>query len=847
MPTQADIEDGERIDITVQVVTELDRPSNKMAKRLKVRDTADNEFPLAIWKNNALSDFAWESGRWYELENARGNEYRGKKSLNGSSRLRAETVEPPVDDDEDSSDSEKTSEGQLFDTLQNGLPYLSLFPFDRDFETLSVYEYRIEADDAFEDSPMDATYNLAAYLRSSSDAAVTHAGVMSLISTEPLETYLPDPFTLTDETRVILRANETADNETVVRLLQQLIKKSINTDEYETGRVDRIRTKAPIISGSGGLFEACLAYRVGIEVLPSGDAYVGIEVSHHARSQATVDEYMDRVNATVDELVDTHVEHDPETYSTPGSGRLKGLADLRFTDPIQDFGNQSLADWYERKDRVSDEMLEQLRSENPRLVEVQYNPNDDETSVHVPQLLRVAPRKEVVKQLAPRFHREWDSRAKMLPDERFKKATEFVAGLDALPAVDAELDPTPVGPSISFMSTEVDRTDNLRFGNDRTADLPGTGLSRYGVYRRPSSFRLHYLVPERYTDEFGEFRTRIENQLKGINCSPDETSYSEYTFGREIEYSNAAAAISDVDVVLAAVPSPTNEFIQDGTIDDPYGEFKKALGKQTIPSQMVRVDNLDNKWVVRNTSLGIVAGAGGVPWRVYQMPGNADCFVGLDATRDPDTGQFLGASANVVLADGTVFVSETQSIQSGETFDEDAVVDVLKDVHREFVRVEGDTPNSIVVHRDGRLFEDVDAILTPFEGTGIDIDILDIRKSGAPRAAFRRDGQFRVDHKGRIFIARNDDYGFLTTTGRPEFDDSDGLGTPRTLRVVRRAGDTPMQTLLEQVYWLSESHVGSAQRSTRLPITTYYADRCAEAARKGYLVNGELIRGVPYI
>ena len=846
MPTQADIEDGKRIDITVQVMTELDCTSNKMAKRLKVRDTAGNEFPLAIWKNNALSDFAWETGRWYELENARGNEFRGEKSLNGSSRLQAEAVESPVNDEESSGTGEPSAD-QLFNTLQDGLPYLSLFPFDRNFETLSVYEYRIEANDAFDESPMDATYNLAAYLRSSTDVAVTHAGVMSLVSTEPLNVYLPDPFTLTDENRVTLHADEQGDNETMVRLLQQLIKKSISTAEYETGRVDRIRTKAPVISGPEGLFEACLAYRASIEVLPSGDAYVGIEVSHHARSQATVDEYIERVNVTVDELVDTHVEHDPETYTKPGSGRLKGLADVRFTDPIQDFGNQSLADWYERKGRVSDEMLERLRSANPRLVEIQYNPNDDETSVHVPQLLRVAPRKEVVKQLAPKFHREWDRRAKMLPDERFQKATQFVAGLDALSAVDARIEPTPVGPSISFMSTEVDRADNLRFGNDRTADLPGSGLRRYGVYRRPSSFKLHYLVPERYTDEFDGFRDRIERQLEEIDCVPDETSSSEYTLGQEIEYSSAAAAISDVDAVLAAVPSPTNDFIQDGTIDDPYPEFKKALGKQTIPSQMVRVDNLDNKWVVRNTALGIVAGAGGVPWRVDQMPGDADCFVGLDATRDPETGQFLGASANVVLADGTVFVSKTQSLQSGETFDEDAVADVLKDVHREFVRVEGDSPDSIVVHRDGRLFEDVDAILAPFDGTGIDIDILDIRKSGAPRAAFRHNDQFRVDHKGRLFIARNDDYGFLTTTGRPEFDDSDGLGTPRTLRVVRRAGETPMQTLMEQVYWLSESHVGSAQRSTRLPVTTYYADKCAEAARKGHLVNGELIRGVPYI
>lgn len=74
LPTQSDIEDEKRIDMRVKVLSELDRPSEKIAKRLRVRDTDGNEFPLTIWKNNALSDLAWERGRWYELENARGNE-----------------------------------------------------------------------------------------------------------------------------------------------------------------------------------------------------------------------------------------------------------------------------------------------------------------------------------------------------------------------------------------------------------------------------------------------------------------------------------------------------------------------------------------------------------------------------------------------------------------------------------------------------------------------------------------------------------------------------------------------------------------------------------------------------
>ncbi|WP_337653019.1 Piwi domain-containing protein [Halomontanus rarus] len=847
MPTQSDIENGEPIDMRIKILSELDRPSQKMAKRLRVRDTDGNEFPLTIWNNNALSDFAWERGRWYDLENARGNEFQGKKSLNGSSRLRADPISSLAESDQSEQFTSAVTSDELFDSIQDGLPHLSLFPLDRDFETMEVYEYRIEADGSFDDDPMDATYNLAAYLRSCTSAAVTHTGVFSVIATSQLVKELPDPFKLADESRVTLRADDETDNERLVRLLQQVFKTAIDATTYETGRVDRIRTQEPVLTGSDGLFEACLAFTARLEILPSGKAFVGIDVSHHARSQATVDEYVERVDATVEELVDTPVEHDPETYGMPGSGQLKGFSDVAFTDPIADFGNQSLAEWYEEKGRISDEMLEQLRSENPTLVEVQYNPRSDETSVHVPKLLRVAPRKEIVKRLAPAFHRKWDRAAKMLPHERFQKATQFVAHLGPLSEIDAQVDSTPVGPNISFMASQVDRSDNLRFGDDQTATLPKNGLKRHGIYRRPSSFHLHYLVPERYADQFESFRDQIERQLTTIGCTANDVSYDEYELGNAIDYNTTAATVDEADTVLAVVPSPDNDFIRDGTIDDPYPEFKKSLGKQTIPSQMVRADNLGNRWVLRNTALGLIAGAGGVPWRVDEMPGDVDCFVGLDATRDPETGQFLGASANVVFSNGTVFVSKSQSLQSGETFDEDAIVDVLKDIHREFVREEGESPDSIVIHRDGRLFEDVDTILEPFDETDIDIDILDIRKSGAPRAAVYRDGQFQVDHKGRLFVAQSDDYGFLTTTGRPEFDEDDGLGTPQSLRIVRRAGDTPMQTLLEQVYWLSESHVGSAQRSTRLPITTYYADRCADHARRGYLVNGELIRGVPYL
>lgn len=841
MPTKADIEEGEPIDIRVQVIDDLDRPSEKMARRLKVRDTAGNEFPFTVWNNNALTEYSWEDGQWYELENARGNVYNDRRSLNGSYDLEA----TPIDDSRAPTRSTVTPTENLVD----GRPYLTLFPLERDFEAVPVYEYQIEATAVFDEDPMEATYSLAAYLRKDNAAAVTHARQMAVVSTSPLDSSLPDPFVLSDAREIELDVSTSSDREKLERLLQIQLKNAVDATRYRTDRINRIVSIQPTIEDPHGLFEACPAYGLRVEILPTGRVFVGVEIRHHARSRVTLDEYIERTSAHPDDLIGTYVEHDPDRYDVSGSGTFEGYTDMRFTDSLDFLGGQSLADWYEQKRRVPQDLLKQLRDEDPRLVNIRYSPSDDETRIHVPQLLRVAPRKEVVKSISRPFHRRWDRAAKLLPNDRFSQSIEFIADLDRLPEFDTAVDPTPIGPSRSFLSDKVDRSDNLLFGNGQTADVPSTGLKQSGIYKRPESFHVHFLVPERDTDAFDEFREKFERQLRSIGCELNGAAYHEYQLGNALEYTEVSATVSgaEPDAVLAVVPSPNDDMIVDGEIDDPYDEFKKAFGKQSISSQMVRSENLDNRWVHRNTALGLVAGAGGVPWRVDEMPGDVDCFIGLDATYDQEKGQFLGASANVVLADGTVFVSKSHSLQDGETFDEDAIVDIVKDVHREFVRRDGVFPDHIVIHRDGRLFEDVDAILDPFADAGIDIDILDIRKSGAPREAVYENGEFRIDDKGRLFFEQGGDYGFLTTTGRPEFDEKAGLGTPRTLRVVRRAGDTDMLTLLKQVYWLSEGHVGSAQRSTRLPITTYYADRCAEHARRGFLVTGELIHGLPYL
>jgi argonaute-like protein implicated in RNA metabolism and viral defense len=217
-------------------------------------------------------------------------------------------------------------------------------------------------------------------------------------------------------------------------------------------------------------------------------------------------------------------------------------------------------------------------------------------------------------------------------------------------------------------------------------------------------------------------------------------------------------------------------------------------------------------------------------------------------TYDHATKQHLGAAANVIMADGTILASEAVTKQSGETFDEDDVANVIKHVLDIFAEEEGRPPRHVVIHRDGKFYMDIEDLISRLEKARDliqRIDLVEIRKSGNPRIAEydESNSRFKIADKGIAFHVHNGEHSYLTTTGGKE----GSPGTPRPLQIVKRHGSTDLDTLAEQAYWLSEAHVGSISRSTRLPITTYYADKCADFAMKGFLTKGSVIRGVPYI
>lgn len=111
----------------------------------------------------------------------------------------------------------------------------------------------------------------------------------------------------------------------------------------------------------------------------------------------------------------------------------------------------------------------------------------------------------------------------------------------------------------------------------------------------------------------------------------------EYELGDLTDYKRAAnrlQKVKEIDIVIALIPDGIDE-------DGPYNPFKTIWAKANIPSQMISMKTAElfargkaegdkSKYYLHNIILGILGKTGGIPWIVKDMPGNVDCFVGLD-------------------------------------------------------------------------------------------------------------------------------------------------------------------------------------------------------------------------
>lgn len=376
----------------------------------------------------------------------------------------------------------------------------------------------------------------------------------------------------------------------------------------------------------------------------------------------------------------------------------------------------------------------------------------------------------------------------------------------------------------------------------------------HGFYRKPNrKLKIGYIYPRSSEEKMGAVVNSIlEFAVKGKFHGEDDKyilsglldiQYApmikeEYEIGDITDYKRAALKLQKVegiDIVIALVP--------DGMDDDdgPYNPFKTIWAKANIPSQMISMktaslflneakDRNTSKYYLHNIVLGILGKTGGIPWIVKNMPGNVDCFVGLDVATVARGIHYPACSVVFDKYGKLLGFYKPTTPQQGEKITKKILQDIFDQVIFSYEEEYGDAPKHVVIHRDGFSNEDDSWYEQYFGAKDIEYSIIEVRKNNHTKLMLLEDNVVMNPTMG--YCIYNNDKGYLVTT-----DLGNKKGSPNPLLIEKKCGNLSMPNILTQILYLSQLHVGSTHK-LRLPITTGYADKICK--NKDYVPEGKM-------
>jgi len=325
--------------------------------------------------------------------------------------------------------------------------------------------------------------------------------------------------------------------------------------------------------------------------------------------------------------------------------------------------------------------------------------------------------------------------------------------------------------------------------------------------------------------------------------------FSKYSPGDITKYKEIAYSLKreNIDLILCVVPDDISE-------DNPYCPFKEVMAELKIPSQMIsinainKINNCNNisnlysytgLYYLQNISLGMLGKTGGIPWIIEDIGGEVDCFIGLDVG-NPGRNKIRYPSCSILFdRDGTIIsYFRPKKPQSGEKIQERILQDIFDRILISYRDKYGEYPKHIIIHRDGSSNEELDWYKKYFGTKEIKFDIVEVKKSGSIRFGELVEKEIYNPVPGSYIT-----YGiiaYLVTTDISPHKKNDKnyfLGSPNPLKIEKIYGETKLEDIVKQIYYLSEIHIGSI-KSTRLPVTTGYADKISKII--DYIPEGEI-------
>lgn len=573
-------------------------------------------------------------------------------------------------------------------------------------------------------------------------------------------------------------------------------------------------------------------YKISIQIADDGKAYLWIDTKSGFRSQLTV---MDMLIKKID-VLGREVKNDWGSFRQ--TGILTDISTTTVSEPLNEL-SCSLKEYYINKKKEA-YRVEGLPDNTPVVFVKPYN--GEKPLTYYPQALIPVLTREEVGKIDSAFSARIEPVVKRSMSNRYALDQEFITDIGALDKMGGLAFITiPAEIKALGFSQAMVPLPKLVCGNRGVIDC-GHEYQAFscGFYQKPyKTLKIGYLYPRGENDllkqvandiysfaVLGKYHGEQDKYIhqKLIDIQPQPVIAQEYDLNNITDYKRAALKLKstdDIDIVIALIPDGVSE-------DSPYNPFKKIWAELNIPSQMVSMktakkfvaDSRNNgtgaKYYLQNIILGILGKTGGIPWVVNKMPGNVDCFVGLDVTTQMRGIHYPACSVVFDKFGRLLGFFKPRIAQQGEKICTHVLQDIYDQVIISYENEYGEKPKNIVIHRDGFSREDEAWYEHYFKAQGISYSIIEVRKNIYKKMMDFGASDMNPASGSCIY---NDNKAYLVTTIM-----KNKKGSPNPLLIEKACGEISIEEAVTQILYLTQLHVGSTQKM-RLPITTGYADK----------------------